>query len=713
MDGSGNDTLTVTGDDNQFAVVYTTASADEIAAAQAGTDPGFSPPNGGKVYTEVSGGSNLTVDGGGQQFVVDYLVPDTSGGAPAAAGATVNVGGSGNKFVVAYNTTGADSSGNAVNVASGGNQFAIAYNDPSSVSGNSVSVAGGDNQFAVAYNDSPTSGSGNAASGSTVSVDSNDSKFVVADNEPAAGGAEPSGANAVSVDGDGNQFAVTDHQPAPTNGDPASSTALTVTGSDNQYAVDNADSPSAQSSSAASDSAASDSAASGASDAGAAPAATDPTANPAPPADPTDPSAAPVPGNNTVSVSGDGNQFVVAYGASASGEPAADNSPTSGATPIDFNALLASSPFAGLLQGGDPAAIFASLASGPNPFASLMADGGNPATLFASLAANGGGNPFASLAAGGGGNPFASLFSGSGGSATAAAPASGGSAPVTAPSGDIFGALLLQSPFAPLANLVGVQGLESIFTGLAGGSGGNPFANLSGTDLSSLFSGAAGVANPFASGGAPASTASDSGSSTDSSSGAHSTGALSTDALGALLAQSPFGPLVNILGAQGVEDIFSGMGGGSAAPAAPANVDPATLLAGLNGGVAPSGTDLTSLLAQTPFGTLVNTLGPQGLDDLFGSLASDGGNPFANLGGADAASLFSGLANSSDPSAAGDAAALQGLFGSILTPATDGGPPSLDSAAAGTLSAIGAAMQQASTAMLAANPLQTPAPSPV
>ncbi len=644
----GNDVLTVTGNNNQFAVVYSTVAADGTPGSDAAGV--LAAQDGAKVYTVTSGGDNLTVNGDGQPFVVRYLLP-----AGASTDNAIDVEGDGNKFAIAYQTTDGASSGNSVTVNGADNQFVVAYADPAAAGNNAVTVGGDGNSFAVAYNDSPASGA-NAATGSPVTVTGDSNKFVVANNEPASSDNVPTGSNAVNVDGAANKFVVADNQPAASDGTPSGGSAAAISGDGNQYVVANPGST-----------------------------VTSATAVPGSPVTVLDPLAveacppASGPGGNPVAVTGNGNAFVVAYGsppADGAAAPVADNgsvfASAFAASGIDLTSLLGSSPFGAFIgsAGGPPAG------AGPDTQAldALIAQG-PLAALAGSMGVQGLENAFGSIA-GGGANPFADVSASqvpslvatlSGGASDAGSAASGAMPPSSAdgavgaaiaslsdaaasgaaPDSAALGALLAQSPFAPLVSLIGAQGLINIFGGLGGGNGAsNPFAGLSSSQLATLFSG-------FAAGGPPG--------------GAPDSGATPATA-----------PSVDVAPAPAFVASAFGGGGDSA--------------------------DLGSLLAQSPLAPLLGTLGVQGIEDAFNGLFTGGANPFATLSSADAASLFSGLQGGSE---ATSGAALQTLFGSILDPSGADGAP------AGALSAIGSALQQSAAGATGVGAVTLPSSSTV
>ena len=217
-------TLNITGGNNQFAVVYKDAPSGDAGAGGIGAGQGGNPPFGapgslnntnpaydfssldnGKVYVITNGQAQTTIDGGNQQFVVEYLLPapDGTAGAADTGGNMINVGGGNNLFVVSYEATDPTAaSGNAVTVGGGNNQFVVAYASPGAGSGNSVAVDGGGNKFVAAYN-SVQSGDGSASPAGASSLGQGDmgsnSSGIVVGNP---------GNNAVSISGDNNQYVV-------------------------------------------------------------------------------------------------------------------------------------------------------------------------------------------------------------------------------------------------------------------------------------------------------------------------------------------------------------------------------------------------------------------------------------------------------------------------------------------------------------------------
>jgi hypothetical protein len=173
-------------------------------------------------------------------------------------------------------------------------------------------------------------------------------------------------------------------------------------------------------------------------------------------------------------------------------------------------------------------------------------------------------------------------------------------------------ALLLQSPFAPLAEVVGEDNLISIFDNV-GVPGSNPFAGSGGSAIGgNPFSGGSGGAiggNPFAGGESEESGSSPAEEETGSAPG-------SSEDLNQQLRQSPFGRLTEVLG-DDLSSIFSGVSGGGE---------------GENpfGGAAPGG----GSNADLPYGG--NPFAGENFNNIFGGGASiGGGNPFA--GGTDGA----------------------------------------------------------------------------
>lgn len=188
-----NNTVVIHGGNNQFVVTY--KYADDMsglpAAPQFGevgslnnTNPdfNFSALDNGKVYTVMPGESSPVLEGGNQQFAVQYVLP---AGSQSHGGYGVQVEGGNNAFVVANNVAlASDAAGNTVSVDGGNNAYVVAFPQGSSAGGgldvsgrgiagadnnsgviagapgnNSVNVNGGNNQYVVDY--------GNAAAGSS------------------------------------------------------------------------------------------------------------------------------------------------------------------------------------------------------------------------------------------------------------------------------------------------------------------------------------------------------------------------------------------------------------------------------------------------------------------------------------------------------------------------------------------------------------------
>jgi hypothetical protein len=77
------------------------------------------------------------------------------------------------------------------------------------------------------------------------------------------------------------------------------------------------------------------------------------------------------------------------------------------------------------------------------------------------------------------------------------------------------------------------------------------------------------------------------------------------------------------------------------------------------------GSDLASLLAQSPFGRLLDLPGIDGPEDIFGNVAGDfsGGNPFAGTGAMPGSNPFSGFGGGMNPFASGSGGDQAGPFG--------------------------------------------------
>ena len=196
ISGYGSNTLTVTGGNNQFVVVYKFSGAADPASGAGGppegipfgsagalnnTDPNFdfSTLDQGKVYSVEGGGTDTTIDGGNKQFVVEYTLPDSA-------------------------DMGADTGGNSVSVEGGNNKFVVAYEFPGGAAsgGNSVSIDGGSNQFVVDYKyAAPVSGEDGAPAVSFAGADGQGS-----DNSGVTAGSP--GGNSVTVNGEHNQYAI-------------------------------------------------------------------------------------------------------------------------------------------------------------------------------------------------------------------------------------------------------------------------------------------------------------------------------------------------------------------------------------------------------------------------------------------------------------------------------------------------------------------------
>jgi hypothetical protein len=262
-------------------------------------------------------------------------------------------------------------------------------------------------------------------------------------------------------------------------------------------------------------------------------------------------------------------------------------------------------------------------------------------------------------------------------------------------------ALLLQSPFAPLAGVVGEDNLTSIFDNVgapgsnpfAGGSGstsgGNPFAGGSGgASGGNPFSGSSGGmsgGNPFAggsggaSGGNPFSGSSggmsggnpfaggsgEGGESSPPAEGVGGSSGSSSDDLNQQLRQSPFGRLTEVLG-DDLSSIFSGVSGGGE---------------GENpfGGAAPGGSGSN---ADLPYGG--NPFAGDNFNTIFGGGASSGGgsNPFAGgsgdadgTGSTGGSNPFAGGANGGNPFAGGTSVGSSGGGSNPFTGGSSGGNP--------------------------------------
>ena len=241
--------------------------------------------------------------------------------------------------------------------------------------------------------------------------------------------------------------------------------------------------------------------------------------------------------------------------AAASGAQSFDSSSS------DLASSLRQSPFGRLLDipGVTPASIFGNI--NPNDYASL------------------GSNPFGSAALGT--NPFTnypgttSLFSAAtgGGSNSTASPVAS-----VAASGSDPAASQSTNPAAAASSATDTSadtsGLGSAVTALAGQNASSVPTDGSSLDLQTIFGGASGGSgsNPFASGSSASLADSPFGPlvtllGQDGLTYALSNGAAGSPSTGvdttALLGQSSFAPLVNLIGADGVAAIFSGAGAAS------------------------------------------------------------------------------------------------------------------------------------------------------
>lgn len=243
---------------------------------------------------------------------------------------------------------------------------------------------------------------------------------------------------------------------------------------------------------------------------------------------------------------------------------------------------------------------------------------------------------------------------------------------------------LQQSPFGRLTEVVGEDNLASIFGGVGDSSGennpfsgaesladsdlpygGNPFA---GDNFWNIFAGGVNPANPNSSTGED--TSSDDGDSVagdDNSSddGTNTSGEFDAASANELLLQSPFGPLAEVIGAENLSTIFSGLGNspdGSDASSEGSNPFAAggNPAAGGSNPFSPNGTTSSdgnsstsesNQLQPSPFGSLNVVLNEQDLSNIFGGsgnsssgdeASGDSSNPFSSgtsafvIGGNDA-----------------------------------------------------------------------------
>ena len=100
------------------------------------------------------------------------------------------------------------------------------------------------------------------------------------------------------------------------------------------------------------------------------------------------------------------------------------------------------------------------------------------------------------------------------------------------------------------------------------------------------------------------------------------------------------------------------------------------------------GSDLASLLAQSPFGRLLDLPGIDGPEDIFGNVAGDfsGGNPFAGTGATLGSNPFAGFGGGANPfagGAGGDEAVPSGPFGGGSEDGAAGGANPFGDLAAG------------------------------
>lgn len=638
--------LNVTGGNNQFVVVYTTDPSGGAGASGASTAgslpfgaPGslnntnpaydFSSLNNGQVYIVNGDQQQLTINGGNQQFVVDYVFP---AGDASPGGNTVSIDGGNNTFVVAYQYPGAgDGGGNSVSTGGGNNQFIVAYANPGSDSstggGNVVSVNGGNNTFVVAYNPPQSDGSSVAANGVSFAGQgdgtSNSSGVTV--------GAP--GTNSIGISGDNNQYVV-------------------------QYGV--SDTSSAASGAAANPSggSATGGAPSGiASESAGAPAGADLTSL-----------LAQSPFGALLNLPGVTAQNLF-----------------SGVNPNDYSG---SNPFAALggrssAYGGNP---FASLGSN---IASLSSGASGPNAAGANAASS---NPFASTSSGApaaatspvGGMPSSNPIAGSS-SASSAAPASGtagsssdgsasaaganpfvgvsGAAGANVSSGDL-GSQLAQSPFAPLLNLPGFSA-DALASSLSDGS-----SSSANSESSSDPSSAAPASSSDLSSSASAASAPTTGASFFA--GFFGGTGASTGDLASQLAQSPFAPLLNLPGFSADQLTSSLAGGGESGPSYPSSSDYSGITAqnvlsaigstsqiGADGSSGPFASIVSGLQPSLPSGwtpaSSLATLGGSGSEQATAALSSLASTLSAqNVPGADAfAGQLSSIISNFDPFAMG------------------------------------------------------------
>ena len=219
----GDNTLNVTGGNNQFVVAYKFSGTDDPNAASAGppadlpfgsptslnnTDPNFdfSTLEQGQIIMVDGGNADTTVEGGNKQFVVQYNLP----GSPDPS---ANLG------------------GNAVKVDGGNNKFVVAYEYPAgdAQTGNSVSVEGGSNQYVVDYKYMLPAGSDAPAAGDGQPVEFADSSGSDPNGNSGVTAGNPGG-NSVRVNGNNNQYAVQYGDPSGATTDAASASPFGAAG---------------------------------------------------------------------------------------------------------------------------------------------------------------------------------------------------------------------------------------------------------------------------------------------------------------------------------------------------------------------------------------------------------------------------------------------------------------------------------------------------
>ena len=186
----GNNALSIVGSGNQFVVVYSAAVSvfpPELTA--------FGSFDQGPVLSIVTGGTDFRLAIDNARFVVEYIQP-----AGLSGNNVVTVEGGGNAFVVVYEPSFVTTGNNKVAVTGDGSRFVVAYQQPAT--NNSVIIDGNLNQFVIANSLPQPSGDAPVTLGMDPSVFSPASR----DNSGVIVGMP--GSDTVRVNGSGNLLVI-------------------------------------------------------------------------------------------------------------------------------------------------------------------------------------------------------------------------------------------------------------------------------------------------------------------------------------------------------------------------------------------------------------------------------------------------------------------------------------------------------------------------